>query len=199
MTSQSTLALISSALAEMVRSAVRDAAPTAKVKVSPPRAVAPSSGPEVNVCLFRIAPNPGFRNAALPLRDASGDQTQPDRIALDLHYLISFHGEEDMASERMAESVISQLDLFPTITEQALDELTGYAAPGHGPAKPLRPALLQPVRLTPAFMNLEELSKLWTVFFQVAHRLSLQYVASPVIFEAPDGGAVKPPPKVGLR
>jgi hypothetical protein len=40
------------------------------------------------------------------------------------------------------------------------------------------------VTLTPAFLPLDELSKLWTAFFQMAPRLSLQYIAGPVLVDA---------------
>ena len=34
------------------------------------------------------------------------------------------------------------------------------------------------------YLTLEELSKLWTVFFQVTHRISLHYMAGPVLIDS---------------
>lgn len=43
---------------------------------------------------------------------------------------------------------------------------------------------IETVRLTPIYLNLEELSKLWTVFFQVTHNLSIAYQASVVLIDS---------------
>jgi hypothetical protein len=45
------------------------------------------------------------------------------------------------------------------------------------------------VKLSQLPLNLEELSKLWSVFFQTTYRLSIAYRASAVLLEADDPGA----------
>ncbi len=186
MTRPSKLALVTSTIYEMVRIVVQDAAPGATVKVAPPRAISPGAPPEVNVYCYQITPNETHRNDSLALRNAAGAQVQEDHIAVDLHYLITFSGEDDYASERMAEAVIGQFNLFPTITDEAVKKLSGVLPIGG--KEP--PTLLRPVNLTPQYLRLDELNKLWTVFSQAAHRLSVQYVASPVLFTAPTPNAI---------
>jgi len=44
---------------------------------------------------------------------------------------------------------------------------------------------IPPVKFTPVALTIEELSKLWTVFFQTAHALSITFTASPVLI-SPD-------------
>jgi hypothetical protein len=56
---------------------------------------------------------------------------------------------------------------------------------------------MEQVRITELPLNLEELSKLWSVFFQTPHALSVAYRASVVLIETDD--AVSPAPPVLQR
>ena len=49
------------------------------------------------------------------------------------------------------------------------------------------PRQLDRIKIVPETLSLDELSKLWSVFFQIAHRPSLQYVASAVLLDAEGG------------
>jgi hypothetical protein len=47
---------------------------------------------------------------------------------------------------------------------------------------------IERVRFTPAAMSLDELSKLWSIFFQTPHALSMVYHANVVLIEAQESG-----------
>ena len=47
----------------------------------------------VNIYLYQVTPNTAWRNADLPTRNAAGILVQRPRIALDLHYLLTFYGK----------------------------------------------------------------------------------------------------------
>jgi hypothetical protein len=51
----------------------------------------------------------------------------------------------------------------------------------------------EPVRATPVALDLEELSKLWSIFFQVPYALSVAYQLSYVVVEAEEDAASGPP------
>jgi hypothetical protein len=104
--------------------------------------------------------------------------------ALDLHYILSFYGEEkDLEPQRVLGSVTRTLHAKPLITRHAIrDTLLSssfpYLVDSNLAEQP------EVVRLSPISLNLEELSKLWSVFFQTAYRLSIAYAARVVLIEA---------------
>src|SRR5260370_39430318 len=48
----------------------------------------------VNIFLYQTTPNAALRNADLPTRRVDGQLVQRPQVALDLHYLLSFYGDE---------------------------------------------------------------------------------------------------------
>ena len=73
---------------------------TVSVTALPPDRVLPAEGAEatqLNLFLYQVSPNIGWRNEALPSRDASGRHRLTNApLALDLHYLISAYGNMDL-------------------------------------------------------------------------------------------------------
>ncbi|RMF55724.1 MAG: DUF4255 domain-containing protein, partial [Bacteroidetes bacterium] len=71
----------------------------------------------VNIYLYQTAPNTAWRNSDLPTRDASGRLRQRPKIALDLHYLLTFYGdEESLQPQRILGSVARTLHARPVLT-----------------------------------------------------------------------------------
>jgi len=149
----------------------------------------PSATPNrVNVFLFQVGFDPSFRNLDLPTRDRQGSPVQRPCAALQLHYLLSFYGEEaKLAPQRMLAAVVAGLHARPLISmkraEQFIQDASGDSNYDYLKASTLSQQG-EPVRFTPASFNLEELSKLWSVFFQVPYALSVSYKASVVLVEA---------------
>src|ERR1051325_1430278 len=54
---------------------------------------------QLNVFLYQGTPNLGWRNAVLPSRDGGGARLTNAPLALDLHYLITAYGAEDLTAE----------------------------------------------------------------------------------------------------
>lgn len=141
----------------------------------------PSVG--VNVYLYQVLPNPAWRNTDLPTRDPDGRLVQRPQAALDLHYLLSFYGNEaQMEPQRLLGSVVRTLHAQPTLTRQMIRETIADPAYSFLAPSDLADAI-ELVRFTPVGMSLEELSKLWSVFFQVPYTLSVVYQASVVLIE----------------
>jgi hypothetical protein len=62
-----------------------------KVSALPPDRVLVEGTPEtsrINLFMYQVTPNQGWRNVDLPSRDASGERTASPPLALDLHYLV---------------------------------------------------------------------------------------------------------------
>jgi hypothetical protein len=68
--------------------------PGATVSALPPDSPTGLANPGVNIFLYQISPNPALRNADLPTRLTNGTLLHRPQSALDLHYLLTFYGEE---------------------------------------------------------------------------------------------------------
>jgi hypothetical protein len=157
-----------------------------------------ASAPTVNIYLYQVVPNVALRNGDLPTRSSGGDLVQRPVAALDLHYLFTFSGaDEELEPQRLLGSVVRTLHTQPFLTPQVIAAVRTAATAN----PPVHPALattdlgdqVERVKFVPLPMNLEELSKLWSVFFQTPYALSVAYQASVVLIE-PDLTTVTPLP-----
>jgi hypothetical protein len=147
-----------------------------------------TEAPAVNIYLYQVLPNAALRNRDLPTRSSGGDLLQRPVAALDLHYLFTFSGaDEELEPQRLLGSVVRTLHSQPFLAAQliAAVKTASTASP------PVHPALaatdlgdqVERVKFSPLPMNLEELSKLCSVFFQTPYALSVAYQASVVLIE----------------
>jgi hypothetical protein len=135
----------------------------------------------VNVYLYRVSPNPFWRNHDLPIRRSDGTLCQRPRVALDLHYLLTFYGDEkELEPQRVLGSVLRTLHAHPVLTElqirkavSSLDYLSGSDLFVE----------TEQIKFTPLPLSLEELYNLWSGFFQTPYTLSMAYLASVVFVE----------------
>lgn len=140
--------------------------------------------PGVNVYLYQVTPNTAWQNTDLPTRTRGGQPIRRSRAAFDLHYLLSFFGDEaQLEPQRVMGSVIRALHEQPVLPRSLIastveDPSFSYLA-GSDLAEEV-----ESVKYTPLPLSLEELSKLWSVFFQTPYALSLAYHASVVLVES---------------
>jgi hypothetical protein len=162
----------------------------------------------VNLFLYQITPNTALRNADLPTRRADGTALKHPTAALNLHYLISFYGnDQSFETQILLGAVTANLHAFPALSRLEIQQVFsavnlgtaaagGAAAPGDQTITELadvgQAALFDPsgladahdlVRFTPTELSLEELSKLWSVFLDTPYVLSVIYEAGPVKIE----------------
>lgn len=140
----------------------------------------------VNIYLYQVIANAALRNSDLPTRLGPDSFSQRPAAALDLDYLLTFHGDENqLEPDRLAGCVIASLHASPILTPAFLRRVMATA----GPESPLAASDLASdpvtVKFSPTPLSIEDLSKLWTVFFQTTHALSAAYRASAILIEAP--------------
>lgn len=186
-------ATLERSLQQALNSATIGAVAGAEVKTSRPGGPgAATKG--INLYLYQVAPNPALRNADLPLRTSGGALLQKPLAALDLHYMLSFYGEEaQLEPQRMLGIVEAALHARPILTREAIRQTIADVT--------FNPILVgsdladsvELVRFTPLVLTLEEMSKIWSVFFQTAHALSVAYQASVVLIETEDQPRVQIP------
>lgn len=140
----------------------------------------------VNLFLYHVEPNTSLRNLDAPVRRSDGRLLQRPRMALDLHYLVSFYGYNETSPEKLLGSTVTYLYsrplLSPTRIRDAWDEVNGDAPVED---EEIRQYLEEVPRIALSLnqFSLEDLSKLWSVLFQVPYVLSVAYRATAVILE----------------
>jgi Pvc16 N-terminal domain len=186
------IAVVTAAIHGLVQAAVTEAVPGVTVRIGPPRAVSPTES-EVYLYLYHLTPNAQLRNADLPTRRADGSLSARSQSVIDLHYLIAFSGEVQLATETMLGKVIVALEFRPVLTVEDIRRVIRANGSYNYLKDSDLPGQLDRIKLTPQYLALEEMTKLWSVFFQIAHRPSLLYVASPIILDADDQPSLELP------
>src|SRR5437660_1857344 len=177
------IATVTAALQELLQPAVSQAVGSAKVGFSRPDS-SNQQTPLVNVYLYQVTPNPAYRNADLPTRRADTTLAQRPQTALDLHYLFTFHGNDDqLEPQRLLGAVANALNAQPLLSRQNIQSAitrNAFLATSNLADQ------FERIRFTPTSLTLEEFSKLWSVFFQIEYSLSAAYQASVVLIEGDD-------------
>jgi hypothetical protein len=141
----------------------------------------PTTG--VNLFLYQVTPNAAWRNVDLPARDSAGRLITRPRVALDLHYLLTFYGDDaTFEPQRLLGLTVSALHAKPIL---ARDQITSAIAAASDVLEGSDLAQeVELVKFTPLPLSLEELSKLWSVFFQTHYTLSIAYHATVVLLDS---------------
>jgi hypothetical protein len=165
------------------------------VSVLAPDRVVPANTTEasqINLFLYLVTPNLGWRNDGLPSRDASGRLRLANApLALDLHYLLSVYSGGDLHAEILLGYAMQLLHEIPVLTREGIRAALN---PSPNVGANLPPALralvdsgledqVELIKLTPEYLNTEEMSKLWTAL-QSHFRPTAAYTASVVLIEA---------------
>ena len=164
----------------------------ARVTGLAPDGAAPMPNPGVNVFLYQVTPNTAYRNADLPTRGPGGTLVKRPQIALDLHYLFTFYGDDStLEQQRMLASVALTLQANPTLPRSLIASVQTATPFLHSSNLHTQAEL---IRFTPITFSLEELSKLWSFLLKIDYVLSTAYVASVVLIETDDAVPGPAPP-----
>lgn len=184
-----TIAAVTATLCNLVSNAVNTEFGDAKVSAA--RLDAAPEGRGVSVFLYLIQANANYRNVGQPTRSRGGDLRSLPRQVVDLYYLVTFFGNErELEPLRMFGLVSQKLLSTPVMTAPLVSNTLQYWPGGYLQECNLGTRLgdAQSLEDTPSLtgvpLSLEELSKLWSVFFQTPYRLSVAYMVSPVVLDA---------------
>jgi Pvc16 N-terminal domain len=147
----------------------------------------------LNLFMYQVTANPGWRNQGLPSRNSNGDRTSNPPLALDLHYLLTAYGAEEFHGEILLGYGMQLLHETPVLTRAAIRR--SLAPPsfvsGAGDLPPSLAALftsnlaeqVEQIKIVPASLSTEEISKMWPAF-QAKYRPTAAYQASVVLIES---------------
>src|SRR5271163_4034880 len=187
-------ALAIAAVTESLVNLLTNALPAAQINNASVSNVTPDqlnnvANPGINVFLYQVTPNTAWRNSDLPTRAADGSFLKKPLAALDLHYLLTFYGQDlYLEQQRLLGAASVALHAFPTLPRSVIQpvQLTQtQTAPSN---LDIQHDL---IRFTPVVFSLEELSKLWSFLLKIDYVLSAAYLASVVLIEQDE--AVPPP------
>jgi hypothetical protein len=147
---------------------------------------------QLNLFLYQVTPNLGWRNADLPSRDSSGARVSNPPLALDLHYMLTAYGSQDLNAEVLLGYAMQLLHETPMLTRAQLRTVLASPSPVDGSIVPgIFGALsaldladqVELIKITPAYLGAEELTKLWTAM-QARFRPTMGYLVSVVLIQA---------------
>lgn len=148
---------------------------------------------QINLFLYQVTPNAGWRNVGLPSRNSEGARITNAPLALNLHYLLTAYGAFEFHAEILLGYAMQLIHETPVLTRNAIR--TALAPPtfvGGGSGLPAAMRALftselaeqvEQIKLSPETLNTEEISRMWTAF-QARYRPSVAYQASVVLIES---------------
>lgn len=145
----------------------------------------------LNLYLYKISHNAGWRNQALPSRDSNGSRVTNPPLALNLHYLLTAYANQELHSEILLGYGMQILHETPVLTRDAIRTALQSPTPSLGGLPTELQALftselaeqVEMIKLWPETMSVEELFNLWGSF-QTAYRPTAAYQASVVLIES---------------
>jgi hypothetical protein len=163
------------------------ALPPDRIDVSPA-----NTDSRLNIFMYQAVPNTGWSNVGFPSRNSRGDRISNPPLALNLHYLLTAYGANELHAEILLGYGMQLLHETPALGRDAIR--TSLAPPNPVLGGGLPPELLalstsgladqiEQIKITPMVLNIEELSKLWTTF-ESKYRPTAAYNVSVVLIES---------------
>ena len=142
----------------------------------------------LNLFLYQVQPNQGWRNVNNPSRDGRGDRIANPPLGLDLYYLLTAYAGADMHAEVLLGYAMQYFHELGVMTR---DMIRNQFNAWTGSTDPLLKALpgsrladqIEQIRISPYALNTEEMSKLWTAT-QAHYRPTAAYHVSVVLIES---------------
>ena len=147
----------------------------------------------LNLFLYHVQPNAGYRNTLQPARDSNGARITNPPLALDLFYLLTAWGSADFEAEILLGYAMQLFHEIPVLSRDVIRKTfeTDPVVKGLNilpvKYKDLAAAALadqfELIKITAYPMSAEESSKLWSAI-QVNYRPSVAYQVSVVLIDS---------------
>ncbi|MEM7761582.1 MAG: DUF4255 domain-containing protein [Cyanobacteria bacterium P01_A01_bin.40] len=137
----------------------------------------------VNLYLYHIKRNSAWGKADVPGRQRRGDTVKRNQIAIDLFYVITFAGNDnELEPQRLMGSTLKILEDCSAITPQLIRDTIADPAFSYLTDSDLANQV-EVIRTEFLSISTDELSKIWSVFFQTSYALSVVYKVTAIIVE----------------
>jgi hypothetical protein len=126
----------------------------------------------INLFMYMATHNSGWRNEQQPTHSARGERVSYPPLALDLHYLMTVYGSEEMHQDILLGYGMHLMHEIPVLTRNMIRRSIDPPASTFNTLPPHLRSLatsgladqIEMIKITPETLNTEELSKLWTAF-----------------------------------
>jgi Pvc16 N-terminal domain len=182
------IATVSAALQRILQATIQQDVPGARVTTVRPDNSG-SGVPEVgvNIYLYQATPNPAWRNQDLRTRRPKGELIKQAQAGLDLYYLMTFYGNEiELEPQRLLGSTVRTFVDNPILTPEVIRETVNNSTFSFLAGSTLEQQV-ERVTIVPHSMNTEDLSKIWSIFFQTPYVLSFAFMGGAVLIEGNKG------------
>lgn len=148
--------------------------------------------PRLNLFLYQVTPNSGWRNQGQPSRSAvTGERLTNAPLALDLHYLLTAYARLDFEAEILLGYAMHLLHERPVLDRAAIRKALSGGAIDNSLMPPAFNALVasdladqvEQIKVTQAVQSSDDMSKLWSAI-QSKYRPSSAYQVSVVLIES---------------
>ncbi|MGA7671534.1 MAG: DUF4255 domain-containing protein [Nitrolancea sp.] len=146
---------------------------------------------QLNLFLYRVTPRATLtRLDQAPGNGANGHAPRP--LSLDLHYLLSAHGQQDFHAEVLLGCGIQVMHETPVLTAELLrTSLSSSSTRGGSGTKAALAASgiaerAEQITIAPEFLSTDETSRLWSAL-QARYRPSVTYRVSSIPIDLNDG------------
>lgn len=164
----------------------------AKVTALAPDLIDGETAVQLNLFLYNVEPNEGWRNVGQPSRDARGDRLTNPPLALDLYYLLTAYGKESYEADILLGYAMQLLHDWPVLTRDGIRAVVASLTSGGGVVPQALQAIaddtdlaeqVELIKITQHSMDSEERSNLWAAV-RANFRPSAVYHASVVLIES---------------
>ena len=180
--------LINKDITSVVGNVIVSALPPDRIDVS-----SNDQNSQLNLFLYQVTPNASWRNVGLPARNANGDRISNPPLALNLHYLLTAYGAQDLHAEILLGYGMQLFHETPVLPRNSirssLQNPSHVGSGSHLPAE-MRALLtselaeqVEQIKIVPETLNTEEISRMWSAF-QAHYRPTAAYQASVVLIES---------------
>jgi len=149
--------------------------------------VTPSDEPsKLNLFMYQVTYNQGWRNFAQPAVNQQGERISSPPLAIDLHYLLTAYGKEELYAEILLgfgmqvfhEIPVMERSLISTfLTRANLPELLKELSTSELADQ------VEQIKITPELLSIEDISKLWAAFSS-KYRATAAYKVTVVLIES---------------
>lgn len=175
------IATVTATLQRLLQGAIQRDVDGARVTTLKPNSIGnstPESG--INMFLYQVAHNSALRNSdTAAFRSKKGPIRR--QSSLDLYYMLSAYGNDtELEPQRLLGSIVRLLSDRTVLTTDMIDAAVEDAA---FLAESDLTHQAQQITINPVDMDTDELSKIWSTFFQAPYSLSLVYKVMAVVID----------------
>ena len=140
----------------------------------------------INLFLYHVSRNNALKNPDAQAQRARSKRTPWRQAALELHYMLSFYGNEaELEPQRLMGSVVRTFNDRTTLPAQIIQDTLNDSTFSYLDQSDLSQQV-QDLQIVPEDLSLEDLSKVWSVFFQTPYALSMAYKVMAVVIDGED-------------